>query len=459
MFITVLLLCCLAAVLLYTHLHDVDTDDTDTSNINDKSTSGTDAEHYGSGEIFSSGISSSRISANDFSSDNISSDNSSRQTILSMGAAPGTIYISWKGSGLEPQYVQVSQSKEDIGRAELIEGTYEKTLNGRYYRYTVRIDGLEPGSTYYYQIGDGENFDSPQEFTVPEDDDGCTFLYLGDVQFDVSQAEYEDWGDMTEDIYSRNPQIQFAIIGGDMVNVTRREEQWNAFLENCGVFRSIPLMTVSGNHEGESSNRIYRKMFAVADNGPDDDELKGDFYYFDCGNCRFVMTDSSFLTDERMEELGEDRWEECEKKIEEWLRSTLASSDKTWKIVTAHHPPYGLHDNDTVSPQLRELWVPILEEEGTDLVLCGHQHTYMRTKEINGITYVMGNSGSMESEFYNGLNAPMYCMEVYAEGANYQIIEADSRQLKVSSYDKSGLRIDEVCIGKSSWLDFFRKVL
>ena len=38
------------------------------------------------------------------------------------------------------------------------------------------------------------------------------FLYLGDVQFEDSAAEYEEWERMTEKIYEENNDIDFAAI-------------------------------------------------------------------------------------------------------------------------------------------------------------------------------------------------------------------------------------------------------
>lgn len=254
---------------------------------------------------------------------------------------------------------------------------------------------------------------------------------------------------MTERIYTKHPSLRCAVIGGDMVNTPVEAEQWNGFLDNCGIFTKLPLMTVSGNHEGVKSNSTYKKLFASPENGPEAEELKESFYYFDYGNCRFIMTDSSFLTDARRERMGSRRWKKYEKAVEVWLGKVLGESPKAWNIVVTHHPPYGMHDRDTVSPQLRKSWVPIMEKHGVDLVLCGHQHMYMRTEKINGITYIMGNSGGRKSEVYNGYNTPDYCAAAYGDGMNYQIIEADRKKLQIISYNEKGLIIDETSLEKN----------
>lgn len=414
-----------------------------------------------------------------------------RQIVLSMGETPETMYISWKGNEGQTGHIRVSSDIRTLSRASEIEAVSEKTLGGKYSRCSVRLDGLEPGSRYYYLIDGGTDGVSPDKasngaaggasdkaspgkasngaaaggasdgtvtgsFRVPDDGNAAQFLYLGDVQPDFSIEDYVRWEAMTERIYAAQPQLGWAVIGGDIVNVSRDEEQWNGFFESCALFTRIPLMTVSGNHEGVSSNETYKKLFANPDNGPDADELKEGFYYFDCGSCRMIMTDSSFLTDERREKLGQKRWELCESAVEVWLEEVLAGSDRRWNIVVTHHPPYGMHDRDTVSPQLRQLWVPVMEENGADLVLCGHQHMYMRTEKINGITYIMGNSGLRESEFYNGANLPDYCAAAYADGPNYQIVEAGRWKLKITSYNEKGLIIDEAVIVKELWPDIFK---
>ncbi len=379
------------------------------------------------------------------------SQNQDRQIIISLGEDPGTISISWKGGRNDSRYLRICSDAAALPNGMRVKAKREKLLGGRYYRYTATLHGLTAGRKYYYEIGDGILYDSPRSFTMPKEKIPTGFLYLGDVQFNVTVDEYTEWETMTDEIYSREPQIQFAVIGGDMVNMPREEEQWNGFMKSCGLFGRLPLMTVSGNHEGVRSNKTYRKMFAIPDNGPDIEDLKEDFYYFDFGSCRLIMTDSSFLTDERRQELGNGRWTVCERAIEKWMKRTLDESDKTWNIVVTHHPPYGMHDKATVSPRLRSLWVPIMEGGGVDLVLCGHQHMYMRTEEINGITYIMGNSGNRKSEYFDGTNAPGYCASVYS-GANYQIIEADKNSLRIISYNKKGLMIDEAVIKKSLWL-------
>ena len=301
---------------------------------------------------------------------------------------------------------------------------------------------------------------------------------------------------MVERIYEENPDIDFAIIGGDMVNVPSDEEQWNSFLDSCTLFSRLPLMTVSGNHEGVASNKTYKRLFSIPRNGPEEvyggagalpektsgnldsqkqtsgnqdsrekasqeqvpdtqdsveAELDGEFYYFDYGKCRFIMMDSSFLTDERRQRLGQGMWSIMEKSVEIWLETVTSGNERPWTVAVVHHPVYGFHDKNTVSPNIRRLWEPIMEKGGVDMVFCGHQHMYMRTRDINGIVHVMGNSGRRTSEYYNGSNSPIYSRAVYGDGPNYQIVSMTSSRLEMVSYNEKGLVIDETAINKGLW--------
>lgn len=379
--------------------------------------------------------------------------NDQRQVILSVGSQPGSMFISWSGDEDGPMYFRYSDAKGGLARAPRLKAEKERILTGEkingdsqgIYRYKVEINGLEEGRRYYYEIGDGTLYDMARSFDVPEEEGKTAFAYLADPQFGEELSDYEEWESLTWDMYEKNGRLDFALLGGDMVNVPTDETHWKSFLESCSLFSRLPVMTVPGNHEGVTANNTYKKLFHHVENGPEDEA----FYYFDYGHCRFLMLDSSFLTKDRQETMGETMWSIREKEIGKWIEETLETSSKSWNVVVVHHPFYGMHDLFTVSPQLRQYWLPIVKRAGADLVLCGHQHMYMRTRSIDGITHVMGNSGGKRTRYYSGFNGPGYSEALYAAGSNYQIIEAGSRRLEITSYNKEGCIIDAAVIRKS----------
>lgn len=368
------------------------------------------------------------------------------QIILSMGAEPGSLSISWKGDAAGPEALQLDGV---TGEKQRFTAVRERILKSDYYRYHVELSGLTQGREYRYKIGGFEG-----SFRVPQESDVTRFLYLGDVQFQESMEEYEEWGQMVRRAYQEHPDLDFAVIGGDLVNSPGELPQWEAFLEACDVFAKLPLVTVAGNHEGVHSNYTYQKLFALPDDA-EEDQSGEEFYSLDFGNVRMLMMDSSFLTEERRQSMGKDAWVKEEQRVEAWIRSRTGSCEKPWLAAVIHHPVYGMHDEDTVSPQIRRLWAPLLETGGVRIVFSGHQHLYQRTRSIHGVVYLMGNSGQRESRFFHGNNLPEYTQQIYDRGANYQIVEAGARRLKMTSYNKKGLVIDETVLGRGLLFHIF----
>lgn len=368
------------------------------------------------------------------------------QIILSMGAEPGSLSISWKGDAAGPEALQLDGV---TGEKQRFTAVRERILKSDYYRYHVELSGLAQGREYRYKIGGFEG-----SFRVPQESDVTRFLYLGDVQFQESMEEYEEWGQMVRRAYREHPDLDFAVIGGDLVNSPGELPQWEAFLEACDVFAKLPVATVAGNHEGVHSNYTYQKLFALPDDA-EEDQSGEEFYSLDFGNVRMLMMDSSFLTEERRQSMGKDAWVKEEQRVEAWIRSRTGSCEKPWLAAVIHHPVYGMHDEDTVSPQIRRLWAPLLETGGVRIVFSGHQHLYQRTRSIHGVVYLMGNSGQRESRFFHGNNLPEYTQQIYDRGANYQIVEAGARRLKMTSYNKKGLVIDETVLGRGLLFHIF----
>ena len=385
------------------------------------------------------------------------------QIILSPGAQPGQLSISWKGDSEGPETLQIAEIAETENTAnagtgeervgETFAAKKERILKSDYYRWHVRLTGLTQGREYRYKIGGFEG-----SFRMPQESKTTKFLYLGDVQFQESMEEYREWGEMVKEVYQAHPDLDFAVIGGDLVNSPGELAQWEAFLDACDVFAKLPLVTVAGNHEGVHSNYTYQKLFALPDDAPGG--LSGEeFYAFDFGDIRFLMLDSSFLTEERKASMGDGKWQAEEERVERWIRRESVDCQKPWLAAVIHHPVYGMHDEDTVSPQIRRLWAPLLETGGVRIVFSGHQHLYQRTGPIHGVVYLMGNSGQRESRFFHGNNLPEYTQQIYDRGANYQIVEAGARRLKMTSYNKKGLVIDETVLGRGLLfhiLEFFR---
>jgi len=78
-----------------------------------------------------------------------------------------------------------------------------------------------------------------------------------------------------------------------------------------------------------------------------------------------------------------------------WLRKVLAEEQPrgTWTIAAMHHPAYSAGDHGS-DKNVQRRWVPMFEQAGVQLVVAGHDHDYQRSKELDGITYIVSGGGA-----------------------------------------------------------------
>lgn len=104
---------------------------------------------------------------------------------------PGTKSITWltqiDGSAAKAQ-VKYSTSN-DLSETTVVDGTsalqtFVQSSHGDALRSNqVTLTGLTPGTTYYYQVGDGTTWSDKQSFKMPAANAEATnFFILGDIQ-------------------------------------------------------------------------------------------------------------------------------------------------------------------------------------------------------------------------------------------------------------------------------------
>ena len=79
-----------------------------------------------------------------------------------------------------------------------------------------------------------------------------------------------------------------------------------------------------------------------------------------------------------------------------WLENDLRTTRQFWRIVYFHYPPYatGVNVNDPQSLLVRQHMVPIFENNGVQLVLSGHEHSYQRSVPIRRSNMVASGVGT-----------------------------------------------------------------
>jgi hypothetical protein len=312
--------------------------------------------------------------------------------------------------------------------------------------FEAEMTGLSANTTYYYQVGHDAVWSEEYSFSKGSaNDDSISFMYMGDVQYNeyaTAEADYAAWGSLLQGACTAFPDLDFALLGGDMVQNGNTAAHWQMFLNQATKgFSSLPVLPIPGNHESNSATTgkpvLFLKMFRLPENGPGN--FSEEFYSYDYGNVHVTCLSSTVLANEQVLKGG--MQESDYEVIKSWIANDLQASDATWKVVVMHHPAYAVVSDDVATQVLAE-WEPIFVDQQVDLVLCGHQHIYMRTKAIKGVTYVMGNSGSK----HYAPATVSYAKAMIADVSTYQIIEAGDEELALNTYDATGASLDSVTL-------------
>jgi len=196
----------------------------------------------------------------------------------------------------------------------------------------------------------------------------------------------------------------------------------------------VPFYPCPGNHDYyETSAAPYFLLHDLPNDGVDPAE-HGRYYSFEWGDATFISIDSN-------EPLNDPR---RRARMLEWLDKTLAESDRFWRIVYFHHPPFasGPNEDDSLTALARQHIVPILEKHNVPVVFNGHEHSYQRSKPVKGAVYYTSGGGG----------APLYPIgkgPTLAHGASayhfLRAVIADYR-LRVEAVDLQGKTFDSSAI-------------
>lgn len=287
-------------------------------------------------------------------------------------------------------------------------GTYPNVLTNSTLttEHSLRINGLLPDTKYYYTIGNNtivfqaginNNF-----LTLPiaNTTRKMKFLALGDCG--ANNTNQLNVRNSTKNFIGTND-IDAMILLGDNAysNGTDAEYQTNFFdIYKDDFLKYYKLYPAPGNHDyGSSANTGLRNLpYHLSFTVPQNAEIGGvasgvsNYYSYNIGNVHFVSLDSYGQDDGNTTKMYDVLGTQAQ-----WLVSDLQANTQKWTIVYFHHPPYTKtsHSSDLELDlvAVREKFIRILEQNGVDLVLCGHSHGYERS-------YLL-------KEFYNNFAVPL----------------------------------------------------
>jgi acid phosphatase type 7 len=284
------------------------------------------------------------------------------------------------------------------------------------------LSALEPDTIYCYQIGDeAQAMTNRTGFrTAPSRDSAepVRFLAFGD-----SGGGGSDQYALLDQMYT--VPYDLMIHTGDVAydDGTIQQYEDNVFGVYADLFRNIPFMPASGNHDYRTLRGApFRDVF----NLPGDAGEK--WYSFDYGRVHFVALDT-----------------EADYKTQaEWLDRDLAATTLPWKIVYLHKPPYssGMHGSDT---SLRNALAPVLKRHGVQLVLAGHDHNYERIKPQDGTAYVVTGGGGIGTRSVGTSSFTALSEDVI----HFVYVEVFEDELVMHAIDATGREFDSMVVART----------
>lgn len=155
------------------------------------------------------------------------------------------------------------------------------------------------------------------------------------------------------------------------------------------LLRSKRVYPSPGNHDYLTNNLAPYLAYFNPPKQALNNRDQGRYYSFDEGNIHFVSLDTNTPLNESNDNRKDD--------MIDWLEQDLAKTDKEWKIVYFHHPPYSSGKEHGEDLRVQQKLVPIFEKYKVDLVFSGHEHNYERTCPLLGgkCQGDVGNKGNM----------------------------------------------------------------
>ncbi len=375
-----------------------------------------------------------------------SATSSPERIILNLTAEPATSQaVTWRtpAAVTTPQaQIVPAKASPDLERDALSVAASTESVTveeKKYYYHAALFDSLTPNTVYAYRVGDGTVWSEWNQFQTAEAAEvPFQFVYLGDPQNEI----YSKCSRVFRLAYQKAPAARFWLMAGDLVNTGTSESEWEELFDALGwIVQATSILAVPGNHEynffhgyGITSGGLspfWRPQFTLPENGPEG--LEETVFYVDYQNTRFIGLNGNTLLEEQAA----------------WLPTVLAANPNRWTIVSIHQPIYASAKNRD-NPHLQNLFLPIFDKFGVDLVLQGHDHCYSRSHKLfagkvvadssAGTVYVVSVSGPKIYELNPQYQSLMAKMDTGKQ--LFQVIAISHDRLLYESWTANGELFD-----------------
>ena len=368
---------------------------------------------------------------------NITKDNRTERTITWQSKLPRPMsFLEYREQG-HSDVLKITAKQNEFA-----------TDQGKKYQHIIRISGLKGNTSYEYRINDGKDYTAWETFNT---DNGVRTKAL--IFPDSQSVDYGTWARTAKMAWAKNPDAQFFINMGDLVDNGEQYWQWARWLEAVdSIIEKIPLAPIIGNHEDYTLNwkmtepHTYLNLFTLPANGIED--FNEYFYSYDYGDVHFTVIDT------QKEELAEFKPDLFARELA-WAEKDLASTNKPWKVVLMHKHIFNFRVDGSFN-EIGDTFMPLFDKYKVDVVFTGHIHSYRRTVPLyEGVaaekgTIYISTGAAGERLRVNGPKQISLEAAVNPQPSlpNYLVLETNAGEMKIQAFTQKGEEIDSVSLKK-----------
>ena len=312
------------------------------------------------------------------------------------------------------------------------------------YNHKATVSGLLPSTTYEYKfVGTGGTESDVYTFKTGNPT-SFSFFAVGDPQIGSSGNVTNDtngWKNTLNLATTNFPNASFLLSAGDQVESSSNVSQYTGYL-SPDQLKNLPIVNAVGNHD--SGNALFTDHYNLPNVSKFGTGATNVDYWFTYGNTLFMAIDATSTAISNHQSFMES--------------AIAANPDVVWKVVTFHHGPYvnASHRNDGYISTMRSSWIPVFDELGIDVVINGHDHSFVRSHHMlgnvpqtdqtwlnedktivenpTGTLYMELNSGSGSKHYALAAAAFFVAKQNQANRPNFSVVDVTNSSFTMTTY-------------------------
>ncbi len=298
-----------------------------------------------------------------------------------LNVTDNSIEVMWEPDGDCDGTLYYGQVMNDLSQevtSQVTDGVHHAT-----------IDGLVPGTRYYYRVSScGQTSRVLATSTAPSSNTSVRFTVWGD-----SRSDPEECGRVVDAMAAVQP--AFTINSGDIVADGRRWQQYkDQFFDPLRALgHHVPTFVAIGNHEREGDG-FFAYLDIQTPPEASDPRAFGGTYAFTFGNVYVLVIDTTLP---ELEQVAQG----TESDVSRWIEQAVSSSEAQqarWRIAVGHYPAWseswtpGFCSQYDGTAWVAEWLMPLLADNGFQVYFAGHTHDYERG-EYRGVVHIITGGG------------------------------------------------------------------